>query len=269
MKINLHLHTVYSDGVLTPAEIVAMQKSEGIEALSITDHDSIFGVNEGIAEGEKLGVKVLPGIEISSYSQFEIHILGYNFDYQNPAFVQKLGEISELRRTRIKKTIELLQQYGVDLDTTELKDCDGNIGRMHVAKQMVKQGYSLSVSDAFYHYLGAGKQAHVEGCRLRPFEAVKLIKEFNGLAVLAHPVLIPREKLELLITGLKDYGLDGLECYYASHNESETKYFLSLAKRYRMITTCGTDYHDENSYISPDFQNDKVDNYSLSKLKLI
>lgn len=269
MKIDLHLHTIYSDGVLTPTEMVKMKKTEQIDAISITDHDSVSGVGEAISEGKKQGIKVISGIELSSYSQFEIHILGYNIDYKNAEFIEKLNAVKELRRDRIDKTIKKLYECGVKLDLSSLDFNNHNLGRAHIAKEMVKQGFSSSVSDAFNKYLGNGKQAHIAGNRLLPFEAVKLIKQFKGLAVLAHPVLIPHNKLESLVVGLKDYGLDGIECYYSSHNETDTKNFLALARNHRLITTCGSDYHDENLYISPSFENDKVDKYSLSKLKLI
>lgn len=269
MKIDLHLHTIYSDGVLTPSEVVKMKNDEKIAAISITDHDSISGVDEAVSEGERLGIKVLPGIELSSYSQFEIHILGYNFEYKSAEFIERLNFIKGLRQERIGKTIKLLFECGVNLDTSKLDFTNHNLGRLHIAKEMVKQGFSSSVNDAFYKYLGNGKQAHIAGYRLLPFEAVKLIKQFKGLAVLAHPMLIPKNRLENLITGLKDYGLDGIECFYSSHNETETKYFLSLAKNHKLITTCGSDYHDDNSYVSSSFENDKVDKLSLTKLKLM
>lgn len=269
MKLNLHMHSVYSDGVLTPAELVEMQVAEGVEAMSLTDHDSVSGVDEAIEAGKKRGIRVLAGIELSSYSSSEIHILGYSFDYKNPVFVERLESIKQLRRERKLLTIELLNKNGVALDVGNLDFCDGNIGRVHIAREMVKQGFSQSVSDAFYFYLGAGKKAYVEGHRLRPLEAVKLIKDFGGVPVLAHPVFIPWDRLELLIEGLIPYGLAGLECFYSSHNETDTKQFLALAKKHRLITTCGTDYHNEGSYISPSYRNDLADAKSLKKLNLI
>lgn len=269
MRLNLHTHSYYSDGVFAPEEVVKMQADENIEAMSLTDHDSISGIDEAVAAGEKLGLRVLPGIELSSYSNFEIHILGYNFDYKNPSFQQKLDDIKELRRIRIGKTVERLKELNVKLDTSALDFENENLGRVHIARLMVKQGFAASVSEAFYYYLGAGKKAHIAGYRLRPFEAVRFIKDFGGVAVLAHPVYIQKDKLELLISGLAAYGLDGIECYYSSHNETDTKRFLDLAAKYRLIVTNGTDMHDSNLYISPCYVNDKADGKSLKKLNLI
>lgn len=269
MKLNLHTHSVKSDGVFTPTQVVDMQVADKIEVMALTDHDSIAGIDEAIAEGEKKGIKVIPGIELSSSSVCEIHVLGYNFDYKNPAFVERLDGIKELRKTRIRKTIARLHELGVRLDESKLDFENENLGRVHVARQMVEQGVSPTVSDAFYRYLGAGKKAYIAGYRLRPMEAVSLIKDFGGVAVLAHPVYIAKDKLELLVAGLIPYGLDGLECYYSSHNETDTARFLAMAKKYRLITTAGTDLHDGNLYVSSNYRCDLVDNNSLKKLKLI
>lgn len=269
MRLNLHTHSVKSDGVFTPAQVVDMQAADNIEVMSLTDHDSIAGIDEAIAEGERTGIKVIAGIELSSSSVCEIHVLGYNFDYKNPEFGARLNYIKDLRKTRISKTVARLRELGVNFDDTKLDFENGNLGRVHVARQMVEQGISSNVSDAFYRYLGAGKRAYIEGYRLRPMEAVKLIKDFGGVAVLAHPVYIQKDKLELLVAGLVPYGLDGLECYYSSHNETDTARFINMAKKYRLITTAGTDLHDGNMYISQNYRCDLVDNESLKKLGLL
>lgn len=268
MRLNLHMHSVYSDGVFTPDELIKMQARDKIEAASLTDHDSIFGISEAVAAGEKYGVRVIPGIELSSYSTCEIHILGYNFDYKNPEFAKKLKDIKELRKTRIKKTIEKLNGLGISFDDSSLDFDAGSVGRVHVAKEMVKQGLVSSVSDAFHRYLGAGKRAYISGYRLTPIDAVSLIKEFGGVAVLAHPVYIQKDSLELLVSGLVPYGLDGMECYYASYTADDTLRFLRMADKYGLITTAGTDLHDGNLYVSNAYSCDRVDIKSLRKLDL-
>lgn len=257
-----------SDGVFTPTQVVDKQANDKIEAMSLTDHDSISGIDEAIAEGVKRGVKVLPGIELSSSSICEIHVLGYNFDYKNADFVDKLKDIKSLRKTRIGKTVQRLHELGVPFNDAKLDFENANLGRVHVARQMVEQGISQSVSEAFYHYLGAGKKAYIEGYRLRPMDAVQIIKQFGGTAVIAHPVFIPKDKLELLVSGLIPYGLDGLECYYSSYNETDTARIVALARKYNLIETAGTDFHDENLYISSCYRCDMLDSRSLKTLEL-
>lgn len=158
MKVNLHTHSVKSDGVFTPEEVVKIQRDDGIEAMSLTDHDNVSGIDEAIRAGEKYGLKVLPGIELSCYSVCEIHILGYNFDYKNPDFVQELENVKDLRRQRINKTVDKLHALNVPFDDSALDFENANLGRVHVAKEMVKQGLAKTVSDAFYQYLGSGKK---------------------------------------------------------------------------------------------------------------
>ncbi len=268
MKYNLHTHSTYSDGILSPKELVLRQAEDGVGVMSLTDHDCVDGVGEAIEAGLKKGVKVLPGIELSSYGSFEIHILGYNFDYKNPDFCSRLKEICQLRELRIKKTLEKLKTSGVDISPESLCDETGTIGRLHIAKQMVRLGVVKNVNEAFLKFLGAGKSAHIAGYRLRPFEAVKFIKEYGGVAVLAHPKKIPSDKLELLVAGLVPYGLDGIECYYASHTQDDTRKYLALAKRHNLIYTIGNDYHDESSYISSEYKNDFLDFHAQKKLGL-
>lgn len=267
MKYNLHTHSIYSDGVLSPKELVLRQLKEGVGVMSLTDHDCVDGVDEAVQTGRENGIKVLPGIELSSYGAFEIHILGYNFDYKNPEFCNRLGEICQLREERIHKTLEKLKLVGVDISLKSLSEDDtGTVGRLHIAKQMIKQGVVKNVNEAFSSFLGTGKSCHISGYRLRPFEAVQLIKQYGGIAVLAHPKKVLSDKLELLVAGLVPYGLDGLECYYASHTKEDTRKFLSLAKRYNLISTVGNDYHDDNSYVSSEYKNDFLDAQSIKKL---
>ncbi|MCI7583875.1 MAG: PHP domain-containing protein [Eubacteriales bacterium] len=269
MRLNLHTHSNKSDGVFTPDEVVKIQADDKIDVMSLTDHDSVSGIDEAIGAGEKYGVKVLPGIELSCYSICEIHILGYNFDYKNPDFIQELKAIKDLRKLRISKTIERLHEIGVPLDASSVDFENGNVGRVHVAKEMVRQGIVKSVSDAFNQYIGSGKRAYVQGYRLSPMDAVKLIKKFGGTAVLAHPVFIPSAKVELLVSGLIPYGLDGLECRYGSFNETDTARFLKMADKYGLVATCGTDIHDKNTYVSPCYDPSATDAKCLKKLNLI
>ena len=138
MKVNLHTHSVKSDGVFTPEEVVKIQRDDGIESMSLTDHDNVSGIDEAIRAGEKYGLKVLTGIELSCYSVCEIHILGYNFDYKNPGFVQELENVKDLRRQRINKTVEKLNALHVPFDDRALDFEHANIRRVHGATEQVR-----------------------------------------------------------------------------------------------------------------------------------
>lgn len=265
MKVDLHLHTTYSDGVLSPAEILTIKKQAGIEAAAITDHDTVSGVDEAIEAGRKLGIQVISGIELSTYGRFEVHILGYNFNHKNPDFLATLSEISALRKKRVQTVLEKLAKIGVAPDTTGIDFEDRNLGRAHIARLMVAQGMVKSVPEAFSKYLGKGAPAHVEGMRFAPLEAVKLIKSAGGIAVLAHPSKV-ESNVEALIEGLQRYGLDGIECYYAPQNELDTAKFLKIAKERNLIATCGSDFHDDKTYQSPNFDFGRMSAAHLKKL---
>lgn len=158
MKVNLHTHSVKSDGVFTPEEVVKIQRDDGIEAMSLTDHDNVSGIDEAIRAGEKYGLKVLPGIELSCYSVCEIHILGYNFDYKNPDFVQELENVKDLRRQRINKTVDKLHDLNVPFDDSALDFENANLGRVHVAKEMVKQGLAKRCPTPFINTWAPAKK---------------------------------------------------------------------------------------------------------------
>lgn len=243
MKADLHIHTTKSDGSKTPIEVVHWAKNKGLDVMAITDHDSVDGLDEGRKEAEKLGVKFVDGIELSTFSTCEIHVLGYNIDYKNPDFVQELRAVKDMRKDRNKRIAQKLQTLGIDIDIDF--DSDG-VGRMNMARAMVKAGYCKDTSEAFDKYLGVGAKAYCECRRLTPVEAVKLIKKYGGFASVAHPKKYLLDKrLELLLGGLKQFGLDGIEINYPSHTEQDKIAFGKLAEKYRLLPTGGSDYHGD------------------------
>ena len=270
VRCNFHMHTTCSDGAFTPKEAVNMQKDAGLDVIAITDHDSVDGIDEAKDECEKVGMRLVPGIELSSFSINEIHILGYNFDYKNPEFQKELTKIRRRRKERNVEIVEKLKNLGIFVDEKELGLENDSIGRHHIAIQMKKQGYVQSVSEAFDKYLGVGQPAHSAGNRLKPFEAVRLIKKYGGIPVIAHPLkLYQDKKLIPLIEGLLPFGLKGLECHYGTHNETDTETFLKIAKKYGLIATGGTDMHNADTYVSPSYRDDRYDAYTLRTLKII
>ena len=253
MKADFHLHTTASDGSLTPSQVVEWAKRTGLEVIAVTDHDSVSGLDEAIKRGKELGVKVIPGIEISSFSSCEIHVLGYNFDYKNPDFKQDLAKVQGMRKERNGAILKRLSELGMPLSFTA--EMDG-IGRLHMAKEMVEKGYAKDVNDAFERYLGPKGKAYQEIKRTTPMDAVKLIKKYGGVASLAHPKkYLLDKKLDLLVGGLKAHGLDGIEVEYPRYTDYDKAEFRQIARKYGLVCTGGSDFHgdeDKDFQVNPD-----------------
>ncbi len=243
MKADLHIHTTASDGAMSPKKIVQWAKRGGIEVMAVTDHDTVGGLDEAKAEAQALGIKFVGGIEISAFSNTEIHVLGYNIDYKNANFVEELEGVQNYRIQRNIRIGQKLKELGIALDFDfEAK----GVGRMNIARQMVKQGYAEDVNAVFAKYLGVGGLAYFTTRRVTPIEAVKLIKKYGGFASLAHPKKFLQDgRLEMLISGLKPLGLDGLEVNYPGHSEQDIKALLTLCAKYSLLPTGGSDFHGE------------------------
>lgn len=271
MKADLHMHSVFSDGTDEVPAIVAKAKAAGLSLMSLTDHDTVKGVGLALEEGEKQGIKVLPGIEISTYAVCEVHILGYNIDINNDRLLTRLAEIEDKRHERIKAILTNLKKYDIELDEEKIFDRIGTVGRMHIAKQLLAKGYCQTITEAFDRYLGERGIAYVPSKRITPLEGVKLIKAAGGLAVVAHPLIFCQKgKLDDLIGGLKTYGLDGLEVYYPTHSLDDTAKLYDLAKKNRLIATGGTDYHGLNKKgVEPGDVDYVPDRFALEKFGLI
>lgn len=271
MKADLHMHSVFSDGTDEVPAIVAKAKAAGLSLMSLTDHDTVKGVGLALEEGEKQGIKVLPGIEISTYAVCEVHILGYNIDINNDRLLTRLAEIEDKRHERIKTILTNLKKYNIEPDEEKIFDRIGTVGRMHIAKQLLAKGYCQTITEAFDRYLGERGIAYVPSKRITPLEGVKLIKAAGGLAVVAHPLIFCQNgKLDDLIGGLKTYGLDGLEVYYPTHSLDDTAKLYDLAKKNRLIATGGTDYHGLNKKgVEPGDVDYVPDRFALEKFGLI
>lgn len=242
VRADLHTHTTNSDGLNTPSQVVEWAKDRGIEVLAITDHDSVGGLDEGYETAKKLGVSFIGGIEFSTYQNCEIHILGYNFDYKNPAFVQELQKIKQLR---IERNIEIgnkLKGFGIDLDLDFSKE---GLGRKIIAYEMVKEGYCKDKQEAFEKWLGIYGKAYCPHKRMTPAEAVSLVKKYGGKSSMAHPKrYLLDSRLETFVRTLKDCGLDGIEAKYPTHTEKDVKELVALANKYGLFITGGSDRHD-------------------------
>ena len=247
-RIDLHLHTRYSDGSLTPTEVVALAHQAGVTAMAITDHDVVDGIPHAVEAATNLDIEVIPGVELSSrFDGRELHVLGYFFDWQDQAFRDHLVRQCLSRRARISQTIERLHALGIALsgDEVKAKAGSGSIGRPHVAQVLVDKGYVRHIREAFDRYLGEGAAAYVPRTLADTREVITWIRNAGGVPVLAHPTWTrcQGEPLYRLCAGLKEAGLLGLEVFYSTHNRKQTARYLELAKRLDLLVTGGSDFH--------------------------
>jgi 3',5'-nucleoside bisphosphate phosphatase len=247
-RVDLHSHTTASDGTLSPRELVVAAARHGVTVLAVTDHDSTDGLAEAMAEAaQHPPLTIVPGLEINcDVEGAEVHVLGYFVAHDAPWFQDFLREQRAERVARIHRIAERLAELGMPIDPAEVFAIvrEGSPGRPHVAQVMVKRGYVKSVREAFDKYLKASGPANVPRRRLTPVEAVRVIRQANGVPVLAHPGLAERDELipELVASGLK-----GIEVYYAEHSAAQVTNYLDLCRRHQLIATGGSDYHGPQS----------------------
>lgn len=247
--VDLHLHTTASDGVLSPSRIVRYAKEQGLQAIAITDHDTIEGNGEALDEGAKLSLEVIPGVEISA--QFDLgsmHILGFFIDIGNKALKERLSLLQETRAKRNPKMVQKLRKLGVEISYDEVLHASGGgqVGRPHFAQVLMNKGYVNTMQDAFDRYLGKGAPAYVDKFRFEPKEAMGLIREAGGIPVLAHPFTlhIPSpNQLSALLGELVQLGLWGIEISYPEHTKDHISLYKGLAEKHGLLVTGGSDYH--------------------------
>lgn len=246
MASDLHMHTTYSDGRLTPEELVAAAKDAGLRYMAITDHDTVGGIGHLYETGMYpcKSIRIIPGIEFSAHHPLrEIHILGYNIDIFYGPLVDKLNDITEARWTRFSEMVAKLQQLGYDVSETEVLTLAGaskSISRSHIGRVLVKKGYFPSIREAFDALLAKGQPAYVPHYRLEVREIVDLVKAAGGTPVLAHPKLVGDDAL---VERICQSGIEGLECFYPRHNEEDMQRYLAMADRYGLLVSGGSDYH--------------------------
>ncbi|MDO8686157.1 MAG: PHP domain-containing protein [Clostridiales bacterium] len=245
--IDLHMHTTASDGSLSPRQLVQEAKNAGLSIISVTDHDTIDGINEALEAGEELGVTVIPGIEISTEFKPEMHILGY-FRRENCSRIEDVAaRLVEYRNERNPKIILKLNELGLDISMDEVKRASGGeiVGRPHFAMVLKEKGYAASLKEAFEVFLGTRGLAYFKKEKLTPEEGIMEIKKADGVAILAHPGLlgIGRESMDEFVGHLVEWGLGGIEVYYPEHDEELTQYLERLAVRLGIIATGGSDFH--------------------------
>lgn len=245
--IDLHTHSLKSDGSMTPAEVVREAKRAGLAAIALSDHDTVDGIREAVAEGEKIGVEVIPAIEFSVQSKTETHILGYFIDIENPDLLKTLKEVVDLRIERNYVTCQRLNELGFDITIEEVRALAPNnfVGRAHFARVLMDKGYTKSVKEGFDLYMTSGKYAYCEKQRLTARNAVELIGKCGGISFLAHPHLtkLGDDELKEFLKELKGFGLSGLEGYYTDYTPEMQEKYQAMAKELGLLISGGTDFH--------------------------
>lgn len=248
--IDLHIHSRYSDGCDTPEEIAQAAAKKSVTAVALTDHDTTAGVRDFLLACGKEGITGISGIEIGvQVSMGTLHLLGLGVDPDAEALGQILERLRRSREDRNRRILEKLSELGFSLTWDEVQAIAGNdvVGRPHIALAMIARGWAESVSEVFERFLENGAPAYVGRLKPSPVEAIRLITEAGGVAVVAHPFSwiedIP--ELEKALRELKAEGLKGVEVYHSSHSTSDTMELLRISKRVGLIPTGGTDYHGE------------------------
>ncbi len=243
--VDLHLHTLASDGRLTPTELVRLAAGRGLRTIAVTDHDTTDGLAEAFdAAKEFPGVRIIPGIELSAdVPGDEVHVLGYFIDPGDAELQAELRRFRAGRVDRAKTMVEKLAQFGIRLEWERVQHFagDGAVGRPHVAMAMVEAGYCQEPKDAFPEYLGRNGLAYVERVKLTPQEAVAMIRRAGGAAVLAHPAYM--NDMESGVAGLSGAGLSGMEVYYGKYGDDTVRQLARLSREYDLIPCGGSDYH--------------------------
>ena len=256
-KVDYHIHTTYSDGLMTPTNIIKQAKQIGIETIAITDHDNIDGLEEARIAGEATDLKVVPGIEIASESKEGIgqHILGYNFDVNNKALHEFLAQLIRNRDERNERLLAELNDMGYRLKMEDLDIGDNDfLGKPIIARAMVRKNYIKNDREAFGDkILGSARCRAIKKVKPTIAEAIDIIKTAGGTPVLAHPIQTrgagePGSEeffanMEKGIGIMKGYGLEGLECYHPDQNEEQSLRFVEIAEKYHLHITRGSDFH--------------------------
>jgi predicted metal-dependent phosphoesterase TrpH len=240
--VDLHLHSTASDGSRAPGDVVRSAHGAGLVAIALTDHDTVAGLPEAQAAGAALGVRIVNGVELSAVEgASETHVLGLHL-HDTGVLERGLGELRAMRGRRAVRIVELLQSQGVQvtIDDVLQQAGSGAIGRPHVARALVADGWAVDVRDAFDRYLAAGRPAYVAKDQLGMREAVAMIHAAGGIAVLAHPgAAATRERLEALLA----LGLDGVEVKHPSHSPQEIARIRALAEQLGLLPSGGSDWH--------------------------
>lgn len=247
-KIDLHIHTTYSDGMLTPVQIVDTALDCNLDVIALTDHDNVlsYEIAQNYIKDKNIELEVVPGVEINTiYKGWEVHILGYFMDKNNSDFIKMLEFQQKARIEQTHKIIELLaKKQAIKIkfeDVQKLVAPQGSIGRPHIARAITSSGGSANVMEAYAKFINNNSDVYVERKTVSPHDAVEIISEAGGIPVFAHPIDV--EIADDLTKDLVNYGLRGIEAYHRKHSPAAVEHFSTLAEKFGLIVTGGSDFH--------------------------
>jgi predicted metal-dependent phosphoesterase TrpH len=247
--IDLHTHSLRSDGALEPADLVRRAAARGVTIQALSDHDTLSGVAEAVAEGERLGVRVIPATELNTESEWgDVHVLAYFIDPNDVAFEERMKWLRENRGRRIELMVENLNRLGFPVSLARVLEIaqGGSLGRPHLAQALFEAGHVATYDSAFDTLISKDSPAYVSRVGLAPLEAVELVRAHGGVPALAHPGTVLR--LEELLPQLVRVGLAGIECYYGAHTPAWTARCVELAREHDLIPTGGSDFHGRGDH---------------------
>ncbi len=243
-RFDLHSHSLVSDGTYTPTEVVETAAAAGVRLLALTDHDNIGGVAEAVEAGNRIGLPVLPAVEMDNEWRHELHIIGLDIDPNNPTLLKCLEIARERREKRNHIIYAKLKDAGYDVEERINRPATRTT-KLHIAQALVGLGVAADVKDAFAKFLRPGQIGHYTEKRFSPKQVIDMIHIADGLPILAHPCHI-RDNPHALVRELTDLGLLGIEAYYPSSSQRQTEMFVSLAHQLGLMITCGSDFHGAN-----------------------
>ena len=242
-KADLHVHTSFSDGTFSPAEVVEYAEKIGLSAIAITDHDSVEGIGPTLEAAKDSNLEIIPGIEFTTeIEDREVHILGFFIDYKQKWLIKELKNLCRLREKRMRRMLDCLLKFGISLELDEVRVIagKGSLGRLHLATLLYQKGYVASIQEAFYKFIGNGKPCYVRGDRISPLKAISMIDRLGGVSVLAHPYTLGMDEL---IPRFVKGGLKGIEVYHSDHTGAAASHYKKIADDFGLLTTGGSDCH--------------------------
>ncbi|MBN2157772.1 MAG: PHP domain-containing protein [Spirochaetes bacterium] len=261
-KIDLHTHTTASDGIFSPSKLIDFAARNGVVALAVTDHDTVDGIPEAVEHARSVGFRLYPGVEFSiDYDAGSFHLIGLNIDYTDAEIRKTVRELADHRNRRAYRIIDELKKHDIDIPIGEVlaEASGGAVGRPHIARVMVSRGYGANLRDIFANYLVKGKPGYVKKIRIGLEEAVNLIKRCGGIPVIAHPVSLEcadMREFETLLKGFIAAGVEGIEVYAGMHSPEMAREYLSIAEKYRLLVTGGSDFHGDKDETIGNYQKD-------------
>lgn len=245
---DLHTHSDISDGTLSPSALVQEAYKAGLTALALTDHDATAGCAEAAEEAQRLGIRFIPGVEISGAEYNELHILGLGIDTKDEALAEEMQKCNESRRDHVRNICRILEDKGLDLDAEKIiSSARYSVGKPHIANEMIAKGFVSSPKEAFDKYLECREIKDLKKYKIGYEKAADLIHGAGGIVVLAHPHKIEFDDGTELADFIENFdGLDALEAFYSEHDVQQTGMLVRLAEKLDLLISCGSDFHGKN-----------------------